>query len=174
MLSKGQGFTLIELLIVVLIITVLVAVAVPQYQKAVIKSRIFGYMPFVKSLVQAQEAYYLANGRYATYFEDLDVDFPKSCKLQDNKYKNMIYCNDSIIIDNGMAYSLPIGDIAIKYCPKGASLREDCSNKRRLVIRFYLRHADAESMQGKMRCESPADNLAKQICDAFNAQYRKN
>ncbi len=64
---KGHtaAFTLIELLVVVLIIGILAAVAVPQYQKAVMKSRVAQAQISLKALIEAQQAYYLANGEYA-------------------------------------------------------------------------------------------------------------
>ena len=73
--SCKSGFTLIELLVVVLIIGILAGIALPLYQKAVWKSRAAQLFVSVKSLATAQESYFLANGSYATSFDELDIDF---------------------------------------------------------------------------------------------------
>ena len=70
-----RGFTLIELLVVVLIIGILAAVALPQYELVVTKSRMVQAIGTVNAMRQASIRYQLANGKYATDFRDLDVSF---------------------------------------------------------------------------------------------------
>jgi len=75
-MQTNKGFTLIELLVVVLIIGILAAVALPQYQKAVEKSRAAQAFVALNSLIQAQESYHLANGTYAKSFDELALELP--------------------------------------------------------------------------------------------------
>ena len=75
-MSCNQGFTLVELLVVVLISGILAAVAVPQYQKTVERSKATEAMNMLSSIAKAHQTHYLANGTFATKFEQLDVDIP--------------------------------------------------------------------------------------------------
>ena len=94
--NTRRGFTLIELLVVVLIIGILTAVAVPQYQKAVWKSRYTQAKTMAKSLSDAMEVYYLDNGAYTADLYALDVQFnatPTFTCNTEEKRKNASICS---------------------------------------------------------------------------------
>ncbi len=76
MKHNKKAFTLIELLVVVLIIGILSAIAIPQYQKAVYRARNTKLKNYVTAIATAQQSYYLANGKFAADFKDLDIDLP--------------------------------------------------------------------------------------------------
>ncbi|MGB2579019.1 type II secretion system protein G [Elusimicrobium simillimum] len=73
-----KGFTLIELLVVVLIIGILAAIALPQYTKAVEKSRAAQAVITVRALAEAVEFYYMEHNEYPTSIDDIYLDQAQS------------------------------------------------------------------------------------------------
>ena len=84
--AENKAFTLIELLVVVLIIGILAAIALPQYEKAVEKSRAATVLSLLKAVGQAQQTYKIANGNFAASFDELDVDVPWTGNEQMNTH----------------------------------------------------------------------------------------
>ena len=95
MRSNKRGVTLIALLVVVLIIGVLAAVALPQYRKAVTKSRLAEVAIRVKAMEEAIDLYVLENGYPVSGRVDLFDVYPDLTggltKTGDNGYGDAYY-----------------------------------------------------------------------------------
>ena len=73
---RKNGFTLLELLVVVLIIGILAAIALPQYRMAVAKSKYNSIKEITDSIAKSVERYYLTNNTPPENLSVLDIDLP--------------------------------------------------------------------------------------------------
>jgi len=72
--KNSKGFTLIELLIVVVIIGILAAIAIPRFASTKGKAFDAAAKTDLRNAMTAQEAYYSDNQSYAADVADLDFD----------------------------------------------------------------------------------------------------
>ena len=158
-----KAFTLIELLIVVLIIGILAAVALPQYQKAVNKSRLNEWLVSIKGYYAGIESYLLANGFPASRvrftgdgteanssFSSLDIEMP--CIKEEGTYCytkigrfNVACASNGCWVDLGTNYTDYSG-----WLPKGHTLYTSRYSASSQII---LTHVPTDSSWRKLVCQ---------------------
>ena len=91
-----KGFTLIELLVVVLIIGILSAIALPQYQLSVDKSKFANYQNMAKAIYDSYWRYYYENNKTPPDdIEALDINLPAEYKYSPNGNQSCIVFSDT-------------------------------------------------------------------------------
>ncbi|MBR1373388.1 prepilin-type N-terminal cleavage/methylation domain-containing protein [bacterium] len=161
MKSNIQAFTLIELLVVVLIIGMLVAVAIPQYKKAVLKSRLAAIKPILSAIKTAEESYYLANGEY-TYNMDL-LDIGSSCSREADV--SLVRCDPYFLIDimGDSGTNLNWRYIEAAYCLGKKVTWSECEP----ADFYYRRWYNYSTYPNKEECIGVTD-IGKEMCKSIN------
>ena len=94
---------MLELLVVVLIIGILAAIALPQYQMAVGKAKFSTLKNLTKSIQQSAQRYYLINNTYVGAKGNLDIDTSITCSIWKENQQPYIACH-KIIFGKEMWY----------------------------------------------------------------------
>ena len=170
MINK-KGFTLIELLVVVLIIGILAAIALPQYNKAVEKSRASEAVLQLKSLTDAANRFYLQNGTYAgistttagtmptatttSLFDNLDLGFT-------NPTRNFAYSHSSLAAGGSIATMTITATRGSWSTAATPAFSASTSASTVATINYYL---SAGALAGR-NCN---DNSSGSVCKGFAA-----
>ncbi|ACC98081.1 PilE-like protein [Elusimicrobium minutum Pei191] len=153
-------------MVVVLIIGILAAIALPQYTNAVNKSRAVQLYLVAKDMRQAQDRYFLQHGIYSDSFDNFDIDIPGSniactdgaseCR-KDGRYLYRIWGPSSLVQATLLSNSNNDGSganriITLEFYPAGYTHEKNCvtdgpdkTQARKLCL----------SLGGKERSDAP-------------------
>lgn len=78
--NRQKGFTLIELMIVVVIIGILAALAIPRFMEATKKAKQSEAKTILKQIYTLERTYRQAEGEYSDVLDDIGFDLPPNAK----------------------------------------------------------------------------------------------
>ncbi|MDO6637246.1 pilin [Pseudoalteromonas carrageenovora] len=112
---KSKGFTLIELMVVISIIGILAAVALPQYSKYMQRAELVDPLAMAAVIREDVTVYYLENRRFPVSNEQADV--PASKFLIGNRVTGITVDNGAIHISLGNKASQPLQNTVLTFRP---------------------------------------------------------
>ena len=157
-----KGFTLLELLVVVLIIGILAAIALPQYKMAVTKAKVASILPLMRRWKDALMEYKLQHGSYedlnsATGGVTLGVNWPSDWSNGE--------CGTSVECENDYwdCFANEIGTGYV-YCYHTTSDGEFD------IYMFQPDDPNCEACRDKIMCLSSGEEADK-ICKVLGGKY---
>lgn len=150
-----KAFTLIELVAIVLIIGILSAIGLPQYQRALEKSRSSEAIVMIGNIVTAQEMQLLQNGSFTPNFSDLMLDMPLETTSQAS------YGQDGQTSQGASQFfEYDISGCEYGECTISAFRKKDDGQ---YLYEIRLTGMDTTGNKGQRSCHS-SDNFGRKIC----------
>ncbi len=165
-MKNKLGFTLIELLVVVLIIGILAAVALPQYQKVVAKARVASILPMMKHWSNSLQEWLLLHNTYckaensqgtcveSITLADLGVTWPNEWY---SHFASQNSCNNTYWCENKQWSCYHSSDTGYVRC-------SDKKNKYDIFV-YPPKYSMKAKLRGKITCEaSDSSNAGPRFC----------
>ena len=154
----------------VLIIGILAAIALPQYEAAVLRSRMAELVTGVRSIRDAEERYFMATGEYTSDWNNLDISVGQATNVEEERVSSngnifRLYAGEEY--DGGfVAGSIPQKVAVTMYFASAAKLRGH-------VARCY---AIADDKAANQACLSAGGNLkaSNEECNLGQGQKKCN
>ena len=137
-MNKQQGFTLIELMIVVAIIAILAAIALPAYQDYLVRSQVSEGMTLASGAKSAVAETYSNTGAFPTDNAAAGLDTATNIK---GKYVSQVEVKDGVITATyGGDANAKISGGTLKLTPtdNGGSVRWACAGDGTKVVAKFL------------------------------------
>jgi prepilin-type N-terminal cleavage/methylation domain-containing protein len=133
-LNKIKGFTLLELLVVVLILGILAAIALPMYRKSVERSRAVEALSVMRSMQNALRIYNITHTESAQSIDDFDINFPGTYVSATSRNTEYFRYRISPGYNTVLAYRLPpytkysfnVGDNGMDCCWETEQYKSIC------------------------------------------------
>ncbi len=116
-----KGFTLIELLIVVAIIAILAAIAIPNFLQAQVRSKVSRVQADMRSAATALESYYVDHNAYPpdrVHYKEVHADGNRTQELADGTTVEVGAAGDGLLLDTLPVYlSTPVAYLTDAHLP---------------------------------------------------------
>ena len=100
-LASTKGFTLIELMVVIVIVGLLTAMGIPQYQGYLDKARLARCIAEIRYLERDIQAYYVANDKYPNSMADLHLSIQSMLDPWGNPYQYFLIAGTKWVSNSG-------------------------------------------------------------------------